>query len=296
VIATYHYFHNTGSQVVGLTPATGPAAVTRDSQSINRWVFGFEKTVFDGWASVEMRLPFYEVDQGTSPFSPLVPGRQFDVNSGTLGNLSIILKKMIDYDECAAWSWGLGIEMPTADDATVLTGTTRYGFENDVVRLSPFLALTEQLGNRWFVHGFTQLEIPLGGYDVRFDDRFDPAANGLPSELDDPISLMVDVGAGYWIKPPDRRRSQWTLAVLTEVHYTVGLTDADAIVMNRTNSGGFPVNALLAAPRPNYLHFTVGVQWESPQGWQARLGSAFPMTRNDRLFDVEPMIQVGRVY
>ena len=265
------------------------------SQSIDRWVVGIEKTVFDGWASVELRLPFYELDQVTPPFTAVAPGTQFRSNSGTLGNLSVILKKMIDYDECAAWSWGLGIETPTADDTTILTGSTRYGIDNDVVRLSPFLALTEQLSDRWFVHGFTQLEIPLGSYDVRFDDRFDPADNGPPGKYTDPVSVMFDAGAGYWILPPSRS-SRSTLAVLTEVHYTLGLTDPDRIAFARTNSFGLPVNSVLAAQRPNYLNFTVGLHWATRSGWEVRAGSAFPMTRNDRLFDIEPMIQVGRLF
>ena len=296
VYATYHHFHNVAPQVVGLNPLQGLPSAGRRDASIDRWLVGVEKTVLDGWASVEFRLPFYETDHAAVPFNPSFPPGQFATNSGTLGNLSVIFKKMIDYDQCSAWSWGIGVEAPTASDVSVLTSTTRFAFENDVVRLSPFLALTEQLNSRWFVHGFTQLEIPLGGYDVRFDDRLDPVTNGLPSEMDDPVSLMVDVGAGYWIKPPDRCRSQCTLAVLTELHYTVGLTDADPIVMNRINNSGLPTTGLLSPPRPNYLNFTVGLEWASPTGWQARIGSAFPMTRSDRLFDAEPMIQVGRIF
>jgi len=121
-----------------------------------RETVGFEKTLFDGYASIGMRLPFDLLDVGG-----------INLQSADAGDLSIILKAILlqDRDRQYLISGGLVITTPTGPIA--LGGN---GFAVDVfndTQLQPFLGFLWTPGN-FYLQGFFSIDIPTDPNDVTF--------------------------------------------------------------------------------------------------------------------------------
>src|SRR5713226_4542483 len=121
-----------------------------------RETVGFEKTLFDGYASIGMRLPFDLLDVGG-----------INQQSADAGDLSIILKTILlqDIERQYLISGGLAITVPTGPMA--LGGP---GFAVDVFNstlLQPFLGFLWARDNL-FVQGFWSMDVPTDPNDVTF--------------------------------------------------------------------------------------------------------------------------------
>jgi hypothetical protein len=151
----YNYFHKAVS-VTGASPAPPVfdtdlggfrGAVTTKSYNVDQYTFSGEKTAFDGWASVEVRIPFSHTLAANQDLSygrvtgigtatdlngvPLSPPAQAlevidtPVNSlgsadTEFGNMTVILKSILCRSEnWLTFSGGLAIGIPTADDTNV---------------------------------------------------------------------------------------------------------------------------------------------------------------------------------
>ncbi|MBL9165677.1 MAG: hypothetical protein JNL18_23340 [Planctomycetaceae bacterium] len=164
-----------------------------DSFDVDQFTAGYERTFWEGMASVELRAPLEArlrsdfvsaivVDppgpEGTADLVvPLGSGGETQLEAG---NLSIILKaKLVEQDRFLL-SGGLGATLPTASDVDVglalvgfpeiafanapnilaqSAGFSQYEFENETVYLSPFLAWVYAGPSRkWFHQGFLQIE------------------------------------------------------------------------------------------------------------------------------------------
>jgi hypothetical protein len=297
----YNYYHNAES-VTGFgtaVPVPGQAdtafPVTKN-YDVHQYTLSLEKTLFEGhWASIEVRLPFFttlasnlNLSAGNftgfvPPINPLPPGATaptFNVVSTPgntlgredteIGNLSVILKAAM-YRGChLTVSGGVGVTIPTGQDANVTVtdfggppnnfpNTERvrnFNISNDIYAVSPFLAaLYTGCDGCFFVQGFAQYEYPVTPSIVTYDDvlvqppgghyaipnpPFTPAllATGqfqqVPFEVRETIREQplwhFDLGTGFWLVK--RPDGLLTgLAPTAEVHYTTTTRDAGLLVL-----------------------------------------------------------------
>ncbi len=99
--------------------------------NVNRFIPGFEKTFFGGIASVEMRFPF-----ASTLNSDIVAGGIPDDDNLEFGNIGIPLKVLIYQNPNVAFSTGLQVSLPTADD-TRGPASRRHAAGADRERIGP---------------------------------------------------------------------------------------------------------------------------------------------------------------
>ncbi|MEX2118701.1 MAG: hypothetical protein WD847_03750 [Pirellulales bacterium] len=168
-----------------------------DDTSITRYVLGFERTIFDGYGSIGMRLPFFTVDPGTVANPFFEGGRVGTFGAGTntqsdVGDLTIIFKyaHFMDRRGGDVFSYGLAVTAPTGpatyadvDPLFVLDNVDHDG------TIQPFASFYRSMGRRgwdgWFLHGFSSLDIPFDG--------------------DDTTLWYNDLGLGYYMRRNPRR-------------------------------------------------------------------------------------------
>ncbi|WP_145048742.1 hypothetical protein [Lignipirellula cremea] len=284
VWASFNYFSNAydvqtdGS--FGLTP-------TSRSQSLYRSVIAVEKLLDCGQTSLEVRMPFGSALNTTGVAGAGANVAGFGVESNSLGNLNLLLKRLMYADECRAFSVGVGLELPTGSSGAITYGALHATVDSQAVHVVPYAAYTERSG-RWFGHAFAQLDIAAGS------DPFQATLNGATPELagkiDQPVLLGMDAGLGYWLLQPCCPQGRG-LALLSEIHSTLPIHDDDDDFVAAGALGTFAINS----PPPAYevLHLTAGIHAELGQGWSLRSGVVFPM-RKERVFDAEYVLQINR--
>jgi hypothetical protein len=183
VFLTYNYYNVDGFQ--------------GNSSSINREMFGFEKTFLDGQASFGMRVPFTQVGEGL--------GGSSDVDA-----LSFIGKYTFyrNADNGNIISGGLVVTVPTGPDIVVAPGSTI-----NPVLLQPYIGYAFNFG-RFYVLGFTEVVVPTDStlstffatdigigyrlesipviptFEIHTNDAFNhQGAGGYPLGFDDSVSL-----------------------------------------------------------------------------------------------------------
>jgi hypothetical protein len=135
--------------------------------NVHRQMVGFEKTFFDGAASLEMRLPFIQNDVQNSS------DREDDI-----ADLSFILKYAIVDQPDRVLSVGVATTAPTGPVPTVLI-VRPEGFDRvHPWQIQPFIGYYRSFGN-WYVQGFTSAMIPTDSRDAPW--------------------LFNDVGVGYFL-------------------------------------------------------------------------------------------------
>jgi len=146
LFATYQYFNE---------------VLTRLSKAdLHQEVFGFEKVLLDGYASVGLRAPVFEMQGDGS------------VNRSNFGDLSVLLKyAWLDTEAGDVISTGLVVTVPTSPNFTLADGTSLHP-----VILQPYVGGLVNL-DRLYIHGFMSVAVPT---DTR-----------------DAVLLFNDLGIGY---------------------------------------------------------------------------------------------------
>ncbi len=164
--------------------------------NVNRATIGFEKTFFDGNASIGLRAPVNTLNIGGSNI-PGVNGHFTDI-----GDLFIILKGVLweDREIGNIVSGGLAITVPT--------GSTTFANSGFGIGCMHCTLLQPYLGYAWifgdaFIHGFTAVDIPT---------------------CDESTLFYQDIGVGYFLMK-DRGSGRFLTAVVPtfEVHATIPL-------------------------------------------------------------------------
>jgi hypothetical protein len=289
VFFSYNHFQNVFQ--ISETPQSPPGPTLLRQEPIDRYTLGFEKTFFDGWTSVEVRMPF----MGSIDTQLQTVGY---TSGGNVGNLTVVLKSLLYMDSATAVGAGVAIETPTGSDTFTRINTTRLQFRNDAAHLLPYIGFVWSPGDpRWgwgsglFLSGFAQIDINANGNQVNVIDR-----NNMPLQtlgvLTDQNLGFLDLAAGYWLyRDPDAPRLTG-LAAITELHYTTTLQDIDRI--NGTfNGAALALNS--TGNRFDVLNGTIGVQALLFDASSLRVAGVFPLGNdNRRLFDSELQVQFNR--
>lgn len=272
---TYNHYHNAFAQPGG-------------DLSLDRFVFGFEKTFFDGSSSVEIRLP---IAADIEPNGTLTSNTSYA--GGSYGNLSLLLKHVLYADDQRVIAAGLGIETPTGSQSHAFDttfGPVSITHDPSAVYLTPFLGVQRTMGDDWFANGFLQLEVPTGG-----DRVITQVGAGAVQEffVNQPAQIQIDLGIGAWLLSPSET-DPTGLALISELHIATALQAPDRF---DAVAGGATPNVFINSGDTidTLVNLTNGIHASLSGGCSVRCGIAVPLLQQ-RIFDTEAIVQVNRSF
>jgi hypothetical protein len=190
---------------------------------VNRFVPGFEKTFFNGWTSVEVRVPFATTIDNVQDLNAL------GSNNVELGNVTVFLKSLLYQSDTFAFGAGLTITCPTANDLSVVLDGQEIGrVENEGTHLAPYLGAIWAPG-RLFNQLYVQYDVDATGRPV-FGTGGQSAPNGLveTGRQNDTSVLFLDYSVGYWVYQNNCCDALLRgIAPVFEVHYNQALGNGD---------------------------------------------------------------------
>lgn len=240
---------------------------------LDRFTPGFERALYDDMLSLEMRFPM-----AASLDSNMVAGPNgFSGDNVEFGNIAIYLKALLHASDRFALSGGLGVTTPTADDINVRlpNNIPLLRVENQSVHLQPFLAGLYTPNDRFFAHGFLQLDVDANGNSLLVD-----SGSGLTpvGELNDSTFLFVDLGIGYWLHQSSTS-CLTGIAPTVELHYNTSLQTADNITVGGITIGNFGNNV-------ETLNLTAGATFAFGDATHLTAGYVTPLSSGaDRQLD-----------
>ncbi len=212
---TYHYFDNALHAIDGLG--------NHRQVNFERYTLGIEKTLFRGLMSVEVRVPF-----GHGLESDLFGAPAAGLTGTELGNLVVVAKGCLLRRPGWTTSAGLGVSVPTADDARQIDsdGFLHSEIKNESVHLQPFISWIWTPTDRCFVEAFSSLDLDVNGYDVYMDNN--RGSMERVGTYDDQMLSMFDLKFGYWLYR-DPCGSAWISGIIptVELHSTTTLENYD---------------------------------------------------------------------
>ncbi len=241
---TFNYFDNLDKSINSrLAPTFGGMAAYR-------YLFGYEKTFFDGNASIGLRLPLE-----TLTVNSRVPGGGGGTSTA-LGNLTLYSKVMLLENPANGnlLSGGLAVTMPTGP--TAFGGAPGIAGFHDA-QVQPFLGYYRSSG-RFYLQGFEAIDIPTDPHDVTMQYN--------------------DIGIGYYLyRNSDPNAFVSAIAPTFETHINVPLNHVGAFRPNDP------------AGTPNVVDLTFGVNLLLRQRSMLTFAFVNPVT-GPRPFDFETTV------
>jgi hypothetical protein len=278
VYLRYNHFHRASTASVS---AFGSGRIAQDFH-LDSYTLAAEKTFCDGIWSLEARMPF----AGQMHFSSFGSS----VSGGNVGNLALILKRMIYLTDRSSAVAGLGVDVPTGSAARGDAWGVEYRVNNETVHLLPYLGFLHASENRFFANGFVQLDLPGNSQRISMNDAFSDASE--LGKFHEQTLLHLDLSVGRWLMRAPESLSLTGLAFLTELHYTTTLNDSNSFSETLGDAWFFFHNR---ARRTDLLNLTIGLHTEWRNNTLLRVGGVFPLrTGTDRTFDSELQVQLER--
>jgi hypothetical protein len=245
---------------------------------INRYVFGVEKTFFNGLMSVELRVPF----AGTAN-NDQTAGQSMSVDHAEFGNIGLAIKGVVYRTPNFVASVGVGFSLPTASSSQMLVaGTPIIEIENRTCLIQPLLGLAWAPNDRFYAQAGLQFDLDPTGNPVQGLN----ASGGLTDigRMHDQAFAFANWSAGYWIyRNPTGRLTG--VALQTELDYYGSFGSPDVV-----QSGALTVTDPNSSV--NVLNITPGAIFEFGNHTRFSLGVSVPLT-NDRLYNWNVMAQLN---
>lgn len=275
-----YFIYNGFKNALNEYDVTGAAA---RGVNVDRYTAGFEKTFFDGTASIDVRMPFVGgFETASSPDN--------SISSDIVGDLSMFLKQLVFATDQSAVAVGLGIGLPTSNDVTMILDGFASRIRTQSVHLMPYVGGMHLVNDKWFVQGYLQLDFAASGNPVESEAPFE--LNGV---LTDQTLFHVDASIGRWLYQADDARYLTGIAAVTELHYTTTLQDADIVGRN----GNF-LETILGNQynRLDFLNLTAGLHFQIGQLSNMRVGCVMPLKTDEinRQFDSEVQVSFNRYF
>jgi len=233
VFSSFNYFDNVNR---ALNERLGAPI---QNMIVYRQVYGFEKTFFDQWASIGIRVPIDTLNIQSSPRFPGLGG-----TSSAFGNVNVFTKFILWEDRAGSLiSAGLAIDTPTGPNSFAGFPTI---LGKNVTDIQPFLGYIFTNGGDWFVHGFGSVAVPTD------------------SAL--PTLMFLDAALGYYVYRNNTPGSFLTAVVPTfETHVNIPLNHSS---LNFNDTYG----------TPTVVDLTFGLNTEFFKRGVMTLGYALPVT------------------
>ncbi len=281
-----YYNFNVWDDALHFRTGTDIGLFSSSSQNLYRHSIGFEKTCFEGTASIDVRLPFFD----NNSFERTVGTSQFAYNGGTLGNMLITGKVLLYEDEEFIFSTGMGVMAPTGEDTVTRVDSTLLRMENQAVYLSPFIGSLWTPDSDWFIMGFAQIQVSANGDPLivregilSTDQQF--------GTLTAPTALSLDLSVGRWLFRDRVDAIISGLAIVGEVHQFNTLQPTDGAPF------GTPADLVSFAASTRYLYLTtlaLGVHTQLGQNSTLRVAGVAPVSTSN--FDGEMVVQFNYFY
>jgi hypothetical protein len=242
---------------------------------VHRVVAGYEMAFFDGWVSLEVRLPFAATLSNDSTIGTTTGG------GGELGNLSLTVKGLVYRSATVNVSTGLSLGLPTADNVRVFLGSTEVmRIDNDADLLTPFVACLYTPDENVFVQAWCEAAFSSQGNRVLMSN----ATGGLQDagRLYDQNVVQLDAQAGYWvINPAHSEGVVRGLAPFVELHESLSVAHAGNL-----RNGFFTIGG--QAERFSELNVSLGAVVQLGEQVNVAAGAGFPLRgQSNRTFDYE---------
>jgi hypothetical protein len=154
-------------------------------------IFGFEKTAFDGWASIGIKLPLDHASLQTSY-------QGFPKQSSSVGNVSVYVKALAFQDARTGNFASVGLDVTTPTGPGGFAGSKLLRAANPAT-LQPFVGYYASRG-RFFVQGFSSIDVPTAPRSVA-------------------TVIYNDLCAGYYLyRAPDSGRFLTAVIPVFETH------------------------------------------------------------------------------
>lgn len=254
--------------------------------NVERFTPGFEKTFFDGQASIELRAPTAVTLDNT-----IVQGGGTDLSNGEFGDMRITPKVLLLRSEKTAVCLGMTVTVPTGADARLVRadGAELVRIHNESVVLGPFLGGLFTSNDRLFFQGFLQYEVDAGGSPVSVN----PNLTGLErvGELQGTTFQYVDLGAGWWAyRDPSYSSVLQGVALVSELHWSRSLAAGDFV-----QSDGFLVGDLTR--NTQLLDLTLGMHFDIRNRTTLTAGYSLPIGNGaDHQFEGEFRLMLNRFF
>lgn len=254
---------------------------------VNRYTPGFEKTFFDGNASIELRVPFADT-QNTDVF---LNGEGAE-EATEFGDMVLVLKGLAYRDSAVAFGGGVGFGLPTAPDSRIFVDSQSqplFTIDNNAFHVIPFVGLLYTPSDRLFFQTFLEFDIDTTGNHV---EQFDVGRIGT---LRDQDLLQTDLQLGYWWYRDPSARYLTGVAPTIEYHYTTTLQNASRVA-GIVDGGQFLFTS--PANRLDIHNLTLGLELQIGPRAVLNIAAILPLNVNNdnRQFDSEYFIQFNRFF
>jgi len=233
VFSSFNYFDNVNR------PLNERLGAPIQNMIVYRQVYGFEKTIFDQWASIGLTVPINTLNIQSSRGLPALGG-----TSSAFGNINVFTKFILWQNQVGSLiSAGLAIDTPTGPNSFAGFPTI---LGKNVTDIQPFLGYIFTNGGDWFVQGFGSIAVPTD------------------SAL--PTLIFLDAALGYFVYRDNAPASFLTAVVPTfETHVNIPLNHSS---WNFNDTYG----------TPTVVDLTFGLNTEFCKRGIMRLGYCLPVT------------------
>lgn len=237
VFGTYNFFYDINGSLV-------PEGLGFPITSAHREDIGFEKTFLDGDASIEMRLPFFQI-HGI-------------VGASDVGDLSVILKYAFinDRETGNVFSGGIVVTVPTGQDVVPFLAPDIHS-----TILQPYVGAIYNFSDRFYYQGFLSLAVPTESRDVTL--LFNDLSFGYTLyRCTDQEALVSSVTPTFEIHVTTPLNHRGALAQPIGVADIVDVTTGVTVGLGKRSTFGIAICTPLTGPKPFDLETLVQVNYK----------------------------------
>jgi hypothetical protein len=260
------------------------ATLTPGGIDVHRFVVGFEKTAFDGRASLEVRVPFASTLDSTSTMG-------MQSRNTELGDIRITPRFLAYASETFNVGVGVGVFLPTAADTLVrsVDGTDLVRFRNNSLSFSPYVGVLFTPNDRLYGQGWVSFDLDTQGTSVSANTT----GGGLLSigQYRNGTQSNLDAQLGYWmINSRDNNLRFRALGPFVELHYGTDLSNPTTL-----QSGSFLIGG---GRQADQLNLSAGLTAQLNNRLNVQLGATVPVINNNdaRSFDWQVGVRVNYLF